>query len=46
MQMKRGSLAVLGFQYLLHAAVHEWMDQGSEIFQVQSATCTGTFMEC
>lgn len=37
MYMRRGSLAVLGVQYLLHAAVHEWMDHGSEIFRVQSA---------
>lgn len=41
MWMRTGSLAVFGVHYLLRAAVHEWMDQGSEIFQVQSAT----FME-
>lgn len=35
--MRRGSLAVLGVQYLLHAAVDEWMDHGLEIFRVQSA---------
>lgn len=29
MWMRTGSLAVFGVHYLLHAAVHEWMDQGS-----------------